>query len=389
MTVVRRGEIPRPATGVDEHADQIYTQGGFFGDWVHLFRRHNPGVPSGWSDPGLMYAGADTAALEPTDATDPAGAPVPVLEADGVRILLSRRADPMPFAERVADRHQIRFYHRGDVDLDTELGRLDASAGDFVVIGAGLAYRERPRTPDTVILIVESDEPIVRAEQMWESVGFASMFVDFTGIGLPEPAPRASGRTDVRVWSGGVAHTLTYDFDPCSDVVGWQGHPVIYRMNVHDVPGIGTARGFLPPPAHAVLLTPSRSLFFNVLGVPPMPSEPAPEASFGAPVHQNDYDEVWFNHVSELHPEGTGHLWLFPRTVPHPGAKRRPSYPPNPVRAMREIKLNIDTRAPLAWSEAARSALLDGDVRTNVFVSMYGISPEAAQARLPNGEEDR
>ena len=31
-----------------------------------------------------------------------------------------------------------------------------------------------------------------------------------------------------------------------------------------------------------------------------------------------------------------GHLWLLPRTIPHPGFKRPPGYPPNPVQQLRE-----------------------------------------------------
>ena len=32
----------------------------------------------------------------------------------------------MPFAERNQDYHQIRFYHRGQFTLETELGSLSA-----------------------------------------------------------------------------------------------------------------------------------------------------------------------------------------------------------------------------------------------------------------------
>jgi homogentisate 1,2-dioxygenase len=386
MSVFRRGHIPRPPHGIDDNPDEIYTQGGFFGDWVHLFRRGNPGVPEAWSGDEVMYAGADLNALHPTDADDARGEPMPLLEGEGVRVLLSRRSESMPFAERNADHHQIRFYHRGEFVLDTELGRLEAHGGDFVVVGRGLAFRERPSTRDNVVLIFESEEPVATAEAMWEGVGFASMFVDYGRLTLPEPAGGAGGRTEVRVWSQGSWRWITYGFDPCSDVVGWQGKPVIYRLNVHDVPGIGTARGFLPPPAHAVLMTQSRSWFFNVLGMPPLPTQPAPEGSFGAPAHLNDYDEVWFNHASELGPKSVGHLWLFPHTVPHPGFKRAPGYPPNPVRRLEEIKINFDTRARLSWSDEARAAFLEGDVRRNVFLSLYGMPPEAVDVRLPKEE---
>ena len=376
MAVLRRGHIPRPPTGIDEHADEIYTQGGFFGDWVHIFRRHNPGVPSSWSNDDLMYAGLDIARAIASDD------PVALLVGDGIRICIARPTQA--FHQKNADMHQIRFYHRGTFSLRTELGPLDASPGDFVVIGRGLTFSEEPTSDDGVVIVFETADPIACAEAMWESVGFVSMFVDFSKVEAPTPSPSdaTASPTEVRVWSGDAWHTMTYDFDPCDDVVGWIGDPVIFKLNVWDAPGIGTSRGFLPPPAHAVLMSENKSFFFNVLGVPPLPTQPAPDASFGAPAHLNDYDEVWFNHTSQLAPDGIGHLWLLPCTVPHPGAKREPSYPPNPVRALDEIKINFDTRAKLHWTDEARAAFLEGDVRRGVFASLYGIPPEVIDALL-------
>jgi homogentisate 1,2-dioxygenase len=377
VPVMRRGDVPNPPTGVGEFPDEVYTQKGFFGDWVHVWRRRNLGVPKSWSDDDLMYAGADTNALEPSDLTDAAGDPLALLEGEGIRLLYSRRSQAMPFAEKNADRHQIRFYHRGEFTIETELGPLDAKAGDFVVVGKGLIYREMPKTDDNVVVIFELDDPVICADALWDTVGFVSMFVDYSGMSVPEPRGDGDvgGETHVRVWSDDAWHTLTYDFDPCTDVVAWVGDPVIYRLNVWDVPAIGTSRGFLPPPAHAVLMSENKSFFFNVLGIPPLPTQPAPDASFGAPAHLNDYDEVWFNHTSELAPQNVGHLWLLPRTIPHPGFKRKPSYPPNPVSRLDEIKINFDTKAKLRWTAEARKAFVEGDVRAGVFSSLYGIPP--------------
>ena len=390
MPVFRQGEVPHPPTGVPEHSDEIYTQKGFFGDWVHLYRRHNAGVPKRWSSDDIMFAGIDSNALAPSDHTDPNGEPLCVLEGDGIRVLLSRRSQAMPFCEKNTDYNQIRFYHRGEFAVDTELGPLTATAGDFVVVGKGLVFRERPSTKTTSC---SSSRSPTRS------------CAPTTGCGTPS-ASRACSWTS-RTWCcrrratarpptsrptcarGSTAphHTLTYDFDPCADVTGWVGDPVIFKMNVWDVPAPGTSRGFLPPPAHAVLMSENKSFFFNVLVPPPSPTQPAPDASFGAPAHQNDYDEVWFNHASDFLPHNVGHMWLFPRTLPHPGFKRAPSHPPNPVQRYNEIKINFDTKAKLRLTPAAKAALLEGDVRRNVFLSLYGMPPEAVDVRIPGSEE--
>ena len=40
-SILRRGRIPAPPTGITEYIDQVYTIKGFFGPWSHLFRKHN------------------------------------------------------------------------------------------------------------------------------------------------------------------------------------------------------------------------------------------------------------------------------------------------------------------------------------------------------------
>ena len=126
---VRRGRVPRAPQGIDELLDELYTVKGFFGPWAHLYRRHNLAHPKRWSADYMIYQGADTNSLSPSDATDPEGAPLTLLRGDGIEVSISHRRDPMPFAERNQDYHQIRFYHRGEFTLETELGTLSTVPG--------------------------------------------------------------------------------------------------------------------------------------------------------------------------------------------------------------------------------------------------------------------
>jgi homogentisate 1,2-dioxygenase len=203
---------------------------------------------------------------------------------------------------------------------------------------------------------------------------------DYSTMVVPEPLEHSEAEieteTDVRVRHRGRYHTVTYGFDPCKDVVGWLGDPVIFKMNIWDVPALGSSRGFMPPPAGAVLFGEGRSWFFNAAPTHPFPTTPAPEGSYGAPSHLNDYDEVWLNHVNERAPDTDGHLWLLPRTIAHPGIKFPPAYPKNPVRQPRMMKINFDTRAELEWTEEAKAALLD-DPRAGNYTSFAGIPLEA------------
>lgn len=382
-SINRRGQIPHPPSGIGDLVDETFTIKGFFGPWANIYRQRNLAHPKAWSDPSLVYGGLDLAALAPSDAADPEGEPLALLEGEGVGVSISRRSGPTPFAEKNVDRHQIRFYQRGRFALETELGPLAVAAGDFAVIPKNMIYREVPADEDGEVVIFESELPIQLAENLWDSVGFAGMFVDYSELVLPEPSQRdPGGETRVRVRVDGESHWLSYDFDPTADVVGWLGDPIVYSLNVWQIPGIGTTSGFLTPPANAVLWGEDYSFFFNVLGPRPFPTEPPPRGSYGAPSHLNDYDEVWLNHVSEFAHETDGHLWLLPRTIPHPGLKRPAEYPQNPVRRIEELKLNFDTKARLHWTEAAREALFP-EPQVALYTSLYGahigVVPESAR----------
>jgi homogentisate 1,2-dioxygenase len=373
---VRRGRVDRMPQGVDDLVDELYTVQGFFGPWAHIYRRRNLAHPKSWSADYMIYQGTDTDALAPTDAADPAGSPLTLLTGDGIEVSISHRRNPMPFAERNQDYHQIRFYHRGQFTLETELGSLSAGPGDFVVIPKGIIFRESPTTTENRVVIFEVSQPVVSAmDELWDTVGFAGHFIDESRLELPEPedADPASVEveTTVRVKYGGVYETLVYDFDPCRDVVGWVGDPIVGKLNVWDIPGLGSSHGFMPPPTGAVFMARDKSFFFNVLSVKPFPNEPPPNGSYGPPGHQNDYEEVWFNHASENAPDTEGHLWLMPTSCPHPGLRRPAEYPPNPVRKVRELKLNFDCTSILKWTDEVKQALMP-DPQAAIYSSFYG-----------------
>lgn len=374
---IRRGKIPHSPQGTGDYIDEVYTLGGFFGEWAHIYRKGNMGQPLRWSDDRLMYSGIDAGTLAATDATDARGAPLKLLAGDGAGVSLSQRSAPMPFCERDIDFHQIRFYHRGSFAVETELGPLDAAEGDFIVIPKGLAFRERPLASDgNAVFIFEVDAAVLLAEQLWDSVGFSSFLTDYSTMVIPEPRVHAEEEieveTEVRVRYGGEYHSVTYGFDPCRDVVGWLGDPVIFKMNIWDVPALGSSRGFMPPPSGAVLWGEDRDWFFNAAPAHPYPTTPAPEGSYGAPSHANDYDEVWLNHANGYRPETDGHVWLLPRTIPHPGVKFPPAYPKNPPARPPLMKINFDTRAVLERTPEARAAVMD-DPRAGNYTSFSGL----------------
>lgn len=376
-SIIRKGEIPHTPQGfgAGDTVDEVYSLKGFFGDWAHLWRSRNPGIPKAWSSDALIYNGLDGNLLEPTDLTDPAGSPLTLLRGDGVRISVSRRSEGMPFAEKNCDFHQIRFYHRGGFQLETELGPLEVGPGDFAVIPRGMMFRETPAGSDNIVVVYEVRSPISLAEKIQDAAGMSSLFIDYSTMTLPEPTQRTGPELDVetrvRVRFRGEHHFVTYDFDPLHDVMGWIGDPVAFKMNVWDIPSLGSSFGFTSPPTNAVLYGEDMSFIFNVIGAKPFSYGSSTQASYGASSHLNDGDEVWWNHAAELAPETDGHLWMLPSTVPHPGLKVPPMSAPDPSHAIREVKLNFDVPGPLEWTAEAREAFFP-DPTTALFTSAYG-----------------
>ena len=185
-------------------------------------------------------------------------------------------------------------------------------------------------------------------------------------------AARVGVETTVRVKYGGEYETMVYDFDPCRDVVGWVGDPVVGKLNVWDIPGLGSSHGFMPPPTGAVFMARDKSFFFNVLSVKPFPNEPAPNGSYGAPGHQNDYEEVWFNHASENAPETDGPHVADANVVSASGAQAPARIPresgAQDPRAEAELRHHVDPEV----DRRGQSRLLMPDPQAAIYTSFYG-----------------
>src|SRR2546423_1826830 len=96
----------------------------------------------------------------------------------------------------------------------------------------------QPRPPHPLVRegngvwIYETAATVQLAESLWDSVGYAGMYIDYSEMEVPAPGEDdADAETEVRVFYDGAWHTVVYDFAPCRDVVGWVGDPVIFKMS--------------------------------------------------------------------------------------------------------------------------------------------------------------
>lgn len=83
--------------------------------------------------------------LRPSNFDKPEGTPLPLLQADGVRIDLSKRTkEPMNFWHRNMDSDEVIFCHQGGIRWETEMGNLSLEPGEMCVIPRGIAHRSLP-----------------------------------------------------------------------------------------------------------------------------------------------------------------------------------------------------------------------------------------------------
>ena len=293
---------------------------GFYGKSAHLYHLH---PPTGW----VRFEGKlrphcfDLNKLEPSDLTDPCGAPAAFLGNDDVKLYVSRRAEPMPFCFRNADGDELYFVHRGQGMLETDFGPLRFEKGDYIVIPRAVTYRVIPETCDNFFLIVQSKTEFNEPEK--GLIGQHALY-DPAVITTPDPAPAGGdGREwELRIKVEDEISKVFYPFHPM-DVVGWKGDLTVWKLNLRDIRPIVSPRVHLPPSAHTTFVT-GGAVVCTFL---PRPLEEEPNALRVPFFHRNtDYDEFLFYHDGDFFSKDNikaGMATLHPRGIhhgPHPKA---------------------------------------------------------------------
>lgn len=83
--------------------------------------------------------------LRPSNYDKAEGTPLPILQAEGVRVDLSKRTkEPMTFWHRNMECDEIIFCYKGSIHWETELGNITLRSGEMFVIPKGIAHRSLP-----------------------------------------------------------------------------------------------------------------------------------------------------------------------------------------------------------------------------------------------------
>ena len=258
---------------------------------------------------------------------------------------------------RNANGDECLYIFRGSATLRSMFGPLEVSAGDYVVIPAGVIHQWVPGSEGFEALTIESRGHIKPPRRYLSKAGQFLEYAPYRERDLHGPAelaPIEEGEADVIVKREGRLSRITFRYHPF-DVVGWNGCVYPYRFSIHDFEPI-VGRIHQPPPVHQTFEGPG----FVLCSFVPRLSDYDPAAVGGPANHMNiDSDEVMFYAGGDYAARsgsgiGVGSMSLHPLGWTHgpqklPDGKRRPGV------MLDELAVMVDTFAPLRLTAQATS----------------------------------
>lgn len=268
--------------------------------------------------------------------------------------LASPRKSMTDYFYKNADADEVIFIHRGNGTLKTQLGNIDFSYGDYLVVPRGMIYQMHFESEDNRLLIIQSFHPIYTPKRYRNWFGQLLEHSPYCERDIRRPehleTHNENGRFLIKIKKEDTMYDYVYAHHPFN-VVGWDGYNFPYAFSIHNFEPI-TGRVHQPPPVHQTFETGA----FVICSFVPRMYDYHPD-SIPAPYnHSNiDSDEVLYyvdgdfmsrNHVDKgqitLHPAGIPH-------GPHPGAYERSIG----QKETQELAVMIDTFKPLKLTKQA------------------------------------
>ncbi len=280
---------------------------------------------------------------------------VPVLvNSDCYIELASPRLSMTDYFYKNADADEIIFIHKGEGTLKTQLGNIDFSYGDYLVIPRGMIYQMHFKDTDNRLFVVQSFSPVYTPKRYRNWFGQLLEHSPYCERDIRPPhaleAIDATGEFLVRIKKQDVMYDYVYANHPFN-VVGWDGYNYPYAFSIHEFEPI-TGRVHQPPPVHQTFETSG----FVMCSFVPRLYDYHPDSIPSPYNHSNiDSDEVIYyvdgdfmsrNNIAKgqitVHPAGIPH-------GPHPGAYERSIG----KKETQELAVMVDTFKPLKLTKRA------------------------------------
>jgi homogentisate 1,2-dioxygenase len=253
-----------------------------------------------------------------------------------------------------ADADEVVFIHKGSGKLKTQLGNIDFSYGDYLLIPRGMIYQMHFENEENRLLIIQSFHPVYTPKRYRNWFGQLLEHSPYCERDIRAPheleTHNENGEFLIKIKKEDIMYDYVYAHHPFN-VVGWDGYNFPYAFSIHNFEPI-TGRVHQPPPVHQTFETQA----FAICSFVPRMYDYHPDAIPSPYNHSNiDSDEVLYyvdgdfmsrNHVDKgqitLHPSGIPH-------GPHPGAYERSIG----QKETKELAVMIDTFKPLKLTKQA------------------------------------
>ena len=253
-----------------------------------------------------------------------------------------------------ADADEVIFIHKGNGKLKTQLGNIDFSYGDYLLIPRGMIYQMHFENEENRLLIIQSFHPVYTPKRYRNWFGQLLEHSPYCERDIRTPheleTHNENGEFLIKIKKEDTMYDYVYAHHPFN-VVGWDGYNFPYAFSIHNFEPI-TGRVHQPPPVHQTFETQA----FAICSFVPRMYDYHPDAIPSPYNHSNiDSDEVLYyvdgdfmsrNHVDKgqitLHPSGIPH-------GPHPGAYERSIG----QKETKELAVMIDTFKPLKLTKQA------------------------------------
>ncbi len=253
-----------------------------------------------------------------------------------------------------ADADEVIFIHKGSGKLKTQLGNIDFSYGDYLLIPRGMIYQLHFENEDNRLLIIQSFHPVYTPKRYRNWFGQLLEHSPYCERDIRAPRElethNENGEFLIKIKKEDTMYDYVYAHHPFN-LVGWDGYNFPYAFSIHNFEPI-TGRVHQPPPVHQTFETTA----FAICSFVPRMYDYHPDAIPSPYNHSNiDSDEVLYyvdgdfmsrNHVDKgqitLHPSGIPH-------GPHPGAYERSIG----QKETKELAVMIDTFKPLKLTKQA------------------------------------
>jgi homogentisate 1,2-dioxygenase len=229
----------------------------------------------------------------------------------GVRLAVSARAQPMPYAVRNVEADEIHFVQEGALRFETDFGAIAAEAGDFVAIPRAVTHRIVPLQTPTLSLIVES--PWAVRLDTPAPHGMINLARDLRRARIEAPMGNG-GETTLLIKTRDDITRFQKQHDPIAAVAQVAGTSPVWAINLAKI----SPMTYVPqggPPGHFAVSRNKEVLLYTLSARP----------GGRPPIHDNaDYDEIIFyvrgpgawGKVSE-----PGTLTWVPKGVSHHGPR--------------------------------------------------------------------